>query len=100
MYLVDLSPNIVLIRCSNVKGHHLVGRSCFLVSRDVTDYLLQTAISLVQDDANVSVTEQAVTKSIGKEPSEAISLDFVYDFCRRCNITTRMRTGNKSSSPE
>ena len=60
-----------------------------------SDFLLQTAISLVRDDETVLITDQEVIESSGKELSEAISMNFVYDFCRRYNITTRIRTGNK-----
>ena len=71
-----------------------------LALRSTPIFLRQTAISLIRDDETVPASEQEVIESSGKELSEAISLHFVYDFCHRYNITTRLRTGNKSLSPE
>ena len=65
-----------------------------------SEFLRQLAISLVRNDETVPVSEQEVIESSRKELSDAISLDFVFDFCHRYNITTRLRTGNKSLSPE
>ena len=47
-------------------------------------------------EATVPVTEEVVIESTGKESIEAISLNFFYDFCERCNITNCIRTENKS----
>ena len=52
-----------------------------------TDFLRQTAISLVRDGENFPVSDYAVARSSRKEISKAISLDYVYDFCHRYSIT-------------
>ena len=84
---------------------HQVLRDEFSILRSVgfkinNDFLLQTAISLVLDDVDVPLIEQEVIESSEKKLSEAVSVNFVIDFCRHFNITTRIRAGNKSISHE
>ena len=39
-------------------------------------------------------------ESSGKEISESALMNFLYIFCHRRNVTTRIRTRSKSLSPE
>ena len=61
--------------------------------------LREKAISLVQKDDTVPLSQQEVENESGKELSEAIYKYWVYDFCNRFNINAQIRTGNKNLSP-